>query len=144
MKGEVVSVIVKDLDGRILVLERLPELKWSHPGGVVKLRESHENAARRELSEETGLKDGKMVYQRSIWIDRRHNCTELKREGPAPTTVWINQNKWLVHFFEFQDWKGEPRNLEPKRHSQWSWKSERELKSLRLSDSLKFYLFNSE
>ena len=49
------SVIVEDEDNRILLQLRRDNYCWGYPGGSVELDEEVENAARRELFEETGL-----------------------------------------------------------------------------------------
>ena len=49
------SVIVEDRQGRILLQKRADTHCWGYPGGSVELDEVVEEAARRELLEETGL-----------------------------------------------------------------------------------------
>ena len=49
------SVIVEDRDGRILLQQRSDNLCWGYAGGSVELDEVVEDAAKRELFEETGL-----------------------------------------------------------------------------------------
>ena len=49
------SVIVEDADGRILLQKRSDNLCWGYAGGSVELDEVVEDAAKRELFEETGL-----------------------------------------------------------------------------------------
>ncbi len=54
------SVIVEDPKGRILLQKRRDNGCWCTQGGSVELDEVVEDAARRELYEETGLVAGKM------------------------------------------------------------------------------------
>jgi 8-oxo-dGTP pyrophosphatase MutT (NUDIX family) len=49
------SVIVEDDDGRILLQRRTDNGCWGYAGGAVEMGEKVEDAARRELFEETGL-----------------------------------------------------------------------------------------
>lgn len=49
------SVIVEDTEGRILLEQRSDNHCWAYPGGSIELDEEVENAAKRELFEETGL-----------------------------------------------------------------------------------------
>ena len=54
------SVIVVDPEGRILLQLRSDDRCWGYAGGSVELDEVVEDAARRELSEETGLTAGSL------------------------------------------------------------------------------------
>lgn len=49
------SVIVEDADGRILMQKRADSGDWAYCGGSLELFEKAEDAAARELFEETGL-----------------------------------------------------------------------------------------
>lgn len=49
------SVIVENKDGHILLQQRSDDGSWGYPGGSVELYEEVEQAAMRELEEETGL-----------------------------------------------------------------------------------------
>ena len=49
------SIIVEDTEGRILLQKRRDNHCWGYPGGSVELDEIVEEAAKRELYEETGL-----------------------------------------------------------------------------------------
>ena len=50
------SVIVEDGQGRVLLQKRTDNHCWGYPGGSTELDEAVEDAAARELLEETGLK----------------------------------------------------------------------------------------
>lgn len=54
------SVLLEDPEGRILLQRRADNHLWGYHGGSVELDEVVEEAARRELWEETGLRAGKM------------------------------------------------------------------------------------
>ena len=49
------SVIVEDFEGRILLQKRADTHEWGYAGGSVEIDEKVEDAAKRELFEETGL-----------------------------------------------------------------------------------------
>lgn len=49
------GVIIVDNEGRILLQHRSDNGDWGIPGGSMELGESFEEAARREVLEETGL-----------------------------------------------------------------------------------------
>ena len=50
-----VSTLALDDDGRVLLVYELDQDAWSTPGGSVEVDERPEDAARREVFEETGL-----------------------------------------------------------------------------------------
>jgi 8-oxo-dGTP pyrophosphatase MutT (NUDIX family) len=54
------GVIVRDRAGQILLQRRVDDDRWGIPGGALELGESLEEAARRELAEETGLIAGEL------------------------------------------------------------------------------------
>lgn len=54
------SIIVEDAQGRILMQQRQDDGTWSYPGGRVEIGETTEQAARREVLEESGLRVGDM------------------------------------------------------------------------------------
>lgn len=62
-------VLVASIDGRVLAVSRsAPPWRYALPGGAVEPSESYEQAARRELLEETGLHADRLMR---VHADRR-------------------------------------------------------------------------
>jgi 8-oxo-dGTP diphosphatase len=53
--GVATSVIVFDDQRRVLLMKRRDHQNWEPPGGVLKVGESPQDGARREILEETGV-----------------------------------------------------------------------------------------
>ena len=56
------SVLVEDGEGRVLLEKRHDDGRWGYAGGAVEPDEVVEDAARRELREETGLEAGALEF----------------------------------------------------------------------------------
>jgi 8-oxo-dGTP diphosphatase len=74
--------VVRDAKGRVLLIRRkFPPFRGSYalPGGFVEVGETVEDAARRELMEETGVKAGRLrmlgVYSDPERDPRGHTCS---------------------------------------------------------------------
>lgn len=55
------SVLLEDGDGKLLMQRRKDNGLWGYPGGTVEIDEKVDDAARRELKEETGLVANSLV-----------------------------------------------------------------------------------
>jgi 8-oxo-dGTP pyrophosphatase MutT (NUDIX family) len=75
-----------------------PPHEMAMPGGVIEPGETAEEAARRELEEETGVRAGRM---RCVWI------------GTSPT------DGRTVYVFAAETWTGMPRAAEPETSVAW-------------------------
>ncbi len=92
------SVILEDAEGRILLELRHDNRCWGYAGGAVEMDEVVEDAARRELFEETGLVAGKL---------------ELYGVFSGPESHFYYPNGDEVSYVEIvytcRDWSGELR-----------------------------------
>lgn len=92
-------------DGRILLVRRLrpPEAGcWSLPGGKIDPGEPHEEAIRREVMEELGIR---LAETRLLCV------VDLMADGQH----WVSPVRLATAF------EGEPRNVEPEKHAAIGW-----------------------
>jgi 8-oxo-dGTP diphosphatase len=83
---DIVVFIIKDNDLRVLLVKRGIEPfkgNWALPGGFVKIDESLEKAAKRELEEETGVKD--------VYLEQLYTFGDPKRDprGKVITVAYM-------------------------------------------------------
>jgi len=92
----VVAAII-ERDGRILICRRTPKqshpLKWEFPGGKVEPHESPEDALKRELEEELGIRNA---------VGDELTRYEFAYPGKRPL---------MLIFLRVTGFEGEPRNL---------------------------------
>ena len=109
------SVAVIDGDGRFLLQKRSDNGQWGYHGGCVEPGETVEEAARRELFEETGLTAGDIVL---------HGVYS----GPEMYYVYPNGDETNIVdiLFICRSWSGEPRP-QPGEVDELRWFSPEEL-----------------
>ncbi len=92
------SVLLEDAEGRLLLQKRADNHLWGYHGGSVELDEPVEDAARRELAEETGLTAGEMTLFGVF-------------SGPEMHYVYPNGDEVsnIDHVYLCRDWSGTPR-----------------------------------
>lgn len=76
--ADIIIFTVMEKDLRVLLIKREIEPfkgKWAIPGGFVKIDETLEDAAKRELYEETGVKD--------VYLEQLYTFGDLKRDPRA-------------------------------------------------------------
>lgn len=94
---------------------------WSFPGGHIDYGESLDQACRRELKEETGMRVGEI---------------RVHPDCPFVNTVFISEQKhYVTLFFEAQHLshpnatQAEPKLMEPEKCAEWRWFDIRDLPS---------------
>ncbi len=92
------SVLLEDAEGRLLLQRRADNHQWGYHGGSVELDEPVEEAARRELFEETGLTAHSLELFGVF-------------SGPEMHYVYPNGDEVsnIDHVYRCTDWSGEPR-----------------------------------
>lgn len=91
-------------DGKILLLHRIKDQKYSPIGGTVEANESIEDACLREIHEEVGI----AVEKENLELI---HCISAIEQG---------QEK-ICFYFVVTDWQGEPKNMETTKHDHMEW-----------------------
>ena len=103
------AVLVIDPEGRLLLLKRSDNACWGPPGGAVEPGEVVEQAARRELFEETGLQasglslfgvfSGPELFYRYPNGDEVHNVTIVYRTLEVSGSLRLNREHTAWDWF---------------------------------------------
>ena len=91
------AVIVQDEAGRLLLQRRADTAKWSLPGGALELGETVEDAARREVREETAVVIGRL---RLLGVASGADLVSHLPNGDQVHNVSV--------VFTVEDWEGLP------------------------------------
>jgi 8-oxo-dGTP pyrophosphatase MutT (NUDIX family) len=122
-----VYVIIRD-DENILMLKRIGPWKpdeYVPPSGHVEAKETMRAAAVREVMEEVGLiiKEADLVFK---YVTHRY---------PSPEEV--DEREYLDFYFEATKYTGQPKNIEPDKHSEMIWVKHEDLDSYPILDYVK-------
>lgn len=98
LMGVGASVIVTDEAGRILLERRSDNGCWDYMGGAVEPDESVEDAVRRELFEETGLRAGALTL---FGVFSGPDCRFHYPNG--------DEVSYVILLYTCRDWTGAPR-----------------------------------
>ena len=104
-----VSVVIRRGD-EVLLGKRLKSHgigSWCTPGGHIEFGETPEEAARREIMEETGLELGKVSRSESL----PYLNSPFPKEGKQYITLYL-EGEYIG---------GEPIAMEPEKCAEWSW-----------------------
>ncbi len=102
-----VRVIVADVNGRILLVKGLfSRQQWALPGGGLKRDETYQQAAKREVFEEVGLRIDKLKYigraysYESFWrfpvrvyLASLNDLDEEKLNAEILESAWLHENE---------------------------------------------------
>ena len=110
-----VAAVIKNREGKILVQLHNKYGFWTLPVGKVDLDKSPEEGLKVELLEETGIafKQSKRLIEKETIYERDGKDIKVKEI-----------------LFEILDYKGTPRNKEPQKHKEQTFKSVQEIASL--------------
>ena len=117
-----VSVIIRRSD-KVLLGKRLKSHgvgTWCTPGGHIEFGETPEEAARREVMEETGLELGA--------INRSASLPYLNTSFPA------DGKQYITLYLEGECVSGEPIAMEPEKCAEWLWFDKKQLPSPLFTD----------
>lgn len=112
-----VYVIIRDED-KILMLKRVGPWKpgeYVPPSGHVEAKETLRSAAQREVMEEVGLT-----------IDQEDLVFKFVTQR-FPSADEVDDREYLDFYFEATKYSGEPKNMEPDKHTEMVWIKESEL-----------------
>ncbi len=101
-------------DSEIMALSE--EFPWQFPGGWIDAGETHVEAAKRELFEETGLILLDATEVDNVWRWSQHY-----------SNTWVNTT-----FFIASTWEGTPERKEPDKSGPWEWVPVNKLRELPL------------
>ena len=110
---------------------------WQMPQGGINKGEKFEEAAFRELYEETGIKKAKIILKSKKWFKYKIP-SEIKKK------LWDNKyigqkQKWFVMKFEGNEKKDINLNLHKAEFSDWKWVNLNNLKKLIVSFKKEMY-----
>jgi 8-oxo-dGTP diphosphatase len=111
------ATLILKKDNKILLFKRNIPGKIAYgsfalPGGTVEHHETVKQAACREAEEEIGVK----ITESDLSVVHMLRLREKYDEATNQTNQIL-----MLYFIEASRWEGEPRNLEPHKHSELGW-----------------------
>jgi len=110
------SVIIYNPDGQVLMLHRTDNDSWCFPGGAIELGEKVEEAAMREVFEETGLHlmnlelfgvfSGQELYYKYPNGDEVYNVDIVFKSSTYTGNLELNDEGKEIKFFNVDDIPG--------------------------------------
>ena len=107
------GVLIEDADRRFLLLKRSDNQCWGLPGGAVEPGEKIEQAARREILEETGLEVGELelidVFSGEEFFyeypngDQVYNITIVYRARGVSGEIRLDHEHTAWQYFAYED-----------------------------------------
>ena len=134
-----VGIILLNEEKKVFVGKRI-EIKreaWQMPQGGVNKDEKMENAAYRELYEETGIKKAKIILKSKKWF-------QYNIPLPLKKKLWKGKylgqkQKWYVMKFKGNERKDINLNMSKQEFCDWKWINLNELESLIVSFKKEMY-----
>ena len=113
------GIIVEDPQGRVLLQLRADNHCWSYCGGSIEIDERVEDAARRELFEETGISSGKLtrigvcvskntIYHNFLCVTDCDKSSITLQDGETTSFKWVSE-KDFVSFLNSDEMIGRQR-----------------------------------
>ena len=134
-----VGIILLNEEKKVFVGKRI-DIKseaWQMPQGGINKDEKIENAAYRELYEETGIKKAKIILRSKKWF-------QYNIPLPLKKKLWKGKylgqkQKWFVMKFKGNEKKDINLNMSKAEFCDWKWINLNELESLIVSFKKKMY-----
>ena len=134
-----VGIILLNEEKKVFVGKRI-DIKsefWQMPQGGINKNEKMEDAAYRELYEETGIKKAKIILRSKKWF--QYNIPLALKKKLWKGKYLGQKQKWYVMKFKGNERKDINLNISKAEFSDWKWINLNELESLIVSFKKEMY-----